>query len=95
MDEGFPLSSKFNKHQPIEFVPRSRPSLIAAKLSSLFDRKKGYQYTYDAINSTLVIEEPMVNKWVSRTNRRAASGRPFCFNAAMRSLVCLDYEFIG
>lgn len=30
-------------------------------------------------NSTLVIEGPKVNKWVSRTNRRAASGRPFCF----------------
>ena len=80
MDEGFPLSSKFNKHQPIEFVPRSRPSLIAAKVSSLFDRRKGYQYNWDAINSTLVIEEPMVNKWVSRAQIEGLPpGGPFAF----------------
>jgi hypothetical protein len=32
------------------------------------------------ITSTLVIEGPMVNKWVSHTNRRDVSGRPFCFS---------------
>ena len=33
-----------------------------------------------AIQNTPVIEGPMVNKWVSHTNRRDVSGRPFCFS---------------
>ena len=33
-----------------------------------------------AIQNTPVIEGPMVNKWVSHTNRRDVSGRPFYFS---------------
>jgi len=37
-------------------------------------------HTMPVIQNTPVIEELMVNKWDSRTNRRDASGRAFCWH---------------